>query len=83
MRHSYPSKPQEIISIFFFLSFFLDAEERREGNQKFTDLYLSDLKEESNPMYTKLQDKQVELIKVGSQLWVLQTFSASVDDIGR
>ena len=54
----------------------------REGNQIFTDLYLSDLKEESDPMYTKPQDKQVKLIKVGSQLRFLQTFSASVDVIG-
>ena len=82
MRHSYPSKPQEIISNFSF-SFFLDAKKRRERNQKFTDLHLSDLKEESDPMYTKPQDKQVQLIKVGSQLWFLQTFSASLDVFGR
>ncbi|WZZ66449.1 hypothetical protein YC2023_077819 [Brassica napus] len=78
-RHSYPSEPHEFISIFSF-SFFLDTEERREGNQKFTDLHLSDLKEESDPMYTQLQDKQVQLIKVGSQFLFLQTFSASMDE---
>ncbi|KAF3590828.1 hypothetical protein DY000_02022739 [Brassica cretica] len=43
----------------------------------------ADLKEESDPMYTKPQNKQVELIKVGSQLRFLQTFSASMDVIGR
>ena len=59
----------------------MDAEERREGNQKITDF--SDLKEESDLMYTKSQNKQVELIKVGSQLWFLQTFSASMVVIGR
>ena len=78
----YPSKPQEIISNFYF-SFFTDAEERREVNQKFTDLYLSDLKEKFDPMYTKPQDKQVQLIKVGSQLQFLQNFSASMEVIGR
>ncbi|KAF2548393.1 hypothetical protein F2Q70_00022847 [Brassica cretica] len=41
-----------------------------------------DLKEKSYPMYTKPHDKQVELIKVRSQLRFLQTFSASVDVIG-
>ncbi|KAF3487750.1 hypothetical protein F2Q69_00053583 [Brassica cretica] len=46
-------------------------------------LTLADLKEESDPMYTKPQNKQVELIKVGSQLRFLQTFSASMDVIGR
>ena len=61
----------------------MDAEERREVNQKFTDLYLSDLKEEFDPMYTKPQDKQVQMIKVGSQLQFLQNFSASMEVIGR
>ena len=60
MRHSYPSKPHEIISILFFFY----AEERRERNKKFTDLYLSDLKEESDPTYTKPQDKQFSQVRL-------------------
>ena len=67
----------------YLFLFFLDAEERREETKKFTDLQLSDLKEESDPMYTQTQYKQVQLIKVGSQLQFLQTFSASMDAIGR
>ena len=30
----------------------------KEGNQKCTDFYLPDLQEDSDPLYTKLQDKQ-------------------------
>ena len=48
--------------LLLFLSW--DAEERREGNQKFRDLYLSDLKEESYPTYTKPQDKQFSQVRL-------------------
>ena len=53
------------------------------GTRNTQTLYLPDLHKDSDLMYTKLQNKQVVLIKIGSQLWFLQTLSSGVDVSGR